>query len=156
LKSRAEETMALKGLRIFGSLAYFNCILLYIGFADFLRCYFLYRDGSENTKCPVAVADLVAMHNGCMEGLYGTKHKDPLPFDFFQPLPQLKTSVTRYCKPFDKLLCSSASTYRVSPVNEERSTILDITGFVTAFDFECADDQEGPGSRRGRPRQPCL
>ena len=108
--------------------------LIRSGFPDFLWCCLRRRGGNRvSDKCPVAIADLVLMYNRCMDGLYGASKTDILSFDFFATMPEMKTQFTKYCKPFEKRLCSLVTSYRVIPVNEEQSTTLDITGFITEW-----------------------
>jgi hypothetical protein len=40
-------------------------------FLIFLQCFFLARGGKGNTKCSIAIADLILLYNKCMEGQYG-------------------------------------------------------------------------------------
>ncbi len=64
------------------SLAYFHYIKYLLGFLIFfLQCFFLVtgragRPGTRtvrkgNTKCSIAIEDLILLHNKCMEGQYG-------------------------------------------------------------------------------------
>ena len=94
----------------------------------------LRRGGSKaNEKCPVAIADLVLMHNRCMEGMYGTSKNDILSFDFFAPFPALKAPFIKYCKAFEKRLRQSVPFYRVIPVKEDLPTNLAVAGFITEW-----------------------
>ncbi len=74
----------------------------------------LRRPGKGNSKCPIAIADLVMLYNKCMEGQYGKG--DPLSFNLYKICPQLKTPFIKHCKVFEHLLRFLVPEYSVLPV----------------------------------------
>ena len=82
-------------------------------------------------KCPIAIADLVLMYNRAMEGLYSKI--DPITFDFYAGFPGTKPQFLKYCRVFERRLCSLVQSPRVIPVIEDHCTSLDVAGFITEW-----------------------
>ncbi len=89
--------------------------------------FFLYRGGKGQAKCPIDIADLVLLKNKCMDGQYGKG--DLLTFDLYNVCPTLKAPFAKYCKVCEQRLRSLVPDYRVTPVNEEQPTKLEVAGF---------------------------
>ena len=100
-------------------------------FLIFSQFFFLYRVEKGNTKCPIAIADLLLLCIKCMEGQYGKDNV--LSLDLYKSYPQLKGQFAKYCRVFEIRLRSLVSTYRVLQMNEKQSTKLDVACFITEW-----------------------
>ena len=83
------------------------------------------RGGSG--KCPVAIADLVLLHNKATEG---QAKNDPLGVDVFDNVPDLKKTFIKFCKQFEPRLRSNVKSHRVIAKVEDLSTDIMIPGFL--------------------------
>jgi hypothetical protein len=104
---------------------------MFNGFSDFLAMFFLYRGGKGQAKRPIDIADPVLVYNKCMEGQYGKG--DLLTFNLYKSCPTLKAPFAKYCKVFEQRLRSLVPDYRVTPVNEDQPTKLEVAGFITEW-----------------------
>jgi hypothetical protein len=55
--------------------------------------FFCSTEAGRDTKCPIAIADLVLLYNQCMEGQYGKG--DFISFDLYKSYPQLKGAILK-------------------------------------------------------------
>ena len=114
-----------------------NLLRIFIGFNYFFTklifCGVVLCRGSAKAseKCPIAIADLVLMYNRAMEGLYSKI--DPITFDFYAGFPGTKPQFLKYCRVFERRLCSLVQSPRVIPVIEDHCTSLDVAGFITEW-----------------------
>ena len=76
---------------------------------------FLCRGGKD--KCPVAIADLVLLHNKAQEGIAKT---DRLGFDIFNGIAEVKAQWLKYCKPYEKRLDLLVATLRTESHHSNR------------------------------------
>ncbi len=67
---------------------------------------------------PVAIADLVLMHNKVTGG---QAKNDPLGLDVFEKVADLKKEYIKFCKPFESRLHSNVNSHRVVAKVEELS-----------------------------------
>ena len=78
------------------------------------------RGGSG--KCPVAISDLVLLHNKATDG---QAKNDSLGVHVFDKIAEMKKDFNhfiKYCKPFESRLCSNVKLHRVIALDEEQST----------------------------------
>ena len=62
-------------------------------------CSFLCRGGTK--ACPIAISDLVLLHNKAAEGL---AKSDRVGYDIYFGNADTKALFSKYCKPFEKRL----------------------------------------------------
>jgi hypothetical protein len=80
-----------------------------------------------NGKCPVAIADLVLLHNKATEG---QAKNDPLGLNVFETIANLKKTFIKFCKQFEQRLRSNVKLHRVIAKVEDQSTNIMIPGFI--------------------------
>ena len=99
-------------------------------------CSFLCRGGTK--ACPIAISDLVLLHNKAAEGL---AKSDRVGYDIYFGIADTKALFLKYCKPFEKRLRSMVPTHRVVPAGDgEDPTSVSIPGFLV--------DAKAKGKRR--------
>ena len=93
-----------------------------------------------NGKCPVAIADLVLLHNKASDA---QAKKDPIAVDVFDKIPDAKREFLKFCKPFEARLRRNVKTHRVIPQVEEQTMDIMIPGFIV--------DKSARGAKRLGP-----
>ena len=78
-------------------------------------------------KCPVAISDLVLLHNKATES---QAKNDSLSVDVFDKIPEAKKEFIKYCKAFEPRLRTNVKSHRVIALDEEQSTDIMIPGFL--------------------------
>jgi hypothetical protein len=90
---------------------------------------------AETGRCPVAISDLVLLHNKSTEC---QAKKDPLGLDVYEKLADLKREFIKYCKPFETSLRKNVPSHRVIAQEEEQSTDIMIPGFIVDKNVRCS------------------
>ena len=86
----------------------------------------LCRGGTK--ACPIAISDLVLLHNKAAEGL---AKSDRVGYDIYFGIADTKALFSKYCKPFEKRLRSMVPTHRIVPAGDgEDPTSVSIPGFL--------------------------
>ncbi len=88
----------------------------------------------------MAISDLVLLHNKATDG---QARKDPLGFDVYDKLADVKREFLKYCKPFEARLRKNVVSHRVIAKDEEQSTDIMIPGFIV--------DKNARGAKRMGP-----
>ena len=78
--------------------------------------------------CPMAISDLVLLHNKATEGL---AKNDRVGYDIYLGIADTKALFLKFCKQFERRIRSMVPTYRVVPSGDgEGSTSVSIPGFL--------------------------